>query len=247
MDFLAFIIFGMVLMTLVAPFVNIPFFGSSLTFMMVYIWGRRNEHVRMSFLGLFPFSAPYLPWVLFTFSLVLGNSATVDLIGIIVGHLYFYFDDIYPSVAEIRGWTPKRYLRVSTYFPPQEEEIRVDTENLEQISGVNERPLDNIQPAPQTQEDINNENYNDTEEVTQQVQINDLQNVTSEQNRIEDSVDNTIIQDNQPQTEATESEVRDNSLDIDTVRSTQLGIENDNVESRENNIRHRRPFDSSSD
>lgn len=93
---------------------------------MVYIWGRRNEHVRMSFLGLFPFNAPYLPWVLFAFSLILGNSATVDLIGIAVGHIYFYFDDIFPEVARIRGWAPKRYLRLSTYLPAQDE-IQVDT------------------------------------------------------------------------------------------------------------------------
>ena len=30
------------------------------------------EQVRMSFLGLFQFSAPYLPWVLLGFSLLLG-------------------------------------------------------------------------------------------------------------------------------------------------------------------------------
>ncbi|RLN74880.1 hypothetical protein BBJ28_00005288 [Nothophytophthora sp. Chile5] len=77
---------------LVAPFVNIHFLGSSLTFMMVYLWGRRNEHVRMSFLGLFPFTAPYLPWVLFSFSILLGNSATTDLIGIIVGHIYYFLE-----------------------------------------------------------------------------------------------------------------------------------------------------------
>jgi Derlin-2/3 len=76
----------------VAPFVNIHFLGSSLTFMMVYLWGRRNEHVRMSFLGLFPFTAPYLPWVLFSFSILLGNSATTDLIGIIVGHIYYFLE-----------------------------------------------------------------------------------------------------------------------------------------------------------
>ena len=29
---------------------SIHFLGSSLTFMMVYVWGRRNEYVRMSFL-----------------------------------------------------------------------------------------------------------------------------------------------------------------------------------------------------
>ena len=63
-DFLLMLLFGGALMCAVAPFINIPpFLGSSLAFMMVYVWARRNEYVRMSFLGLFQFRAPYLPWV----------------------------------------------------------------------------------------------------------------------------------------------------------------------------------------
>uniref|UniRef100_H3GDY8 Derlin n=1 Tax=Phytophthora ramorum TaxID=164328 RepID=H3GDY8_PHYRM len=109
-DFVYMLLLGAVVMILVAPFVNIHFLGSSLTFMMVYLWGRRNEHVRMSFLGLFPFTAPYLPWVLFSFSILLGNSATTDLIGIIVGHIYYFLEDVYPTIASIRGWKTQRPL-----------------------------------------------------------------------------------------------------------------------------------------
>jgi Derlin-2/3 len=50
-SFVLMLLFGSVLMTLVAPFVTVHFLGSSLTFMMVYVWGRRNEDVTMSFLG----------------------------------------------------------------------------------------------------------------------------------------------------------------------------------------------------
>jgi Derlin-2/3 len=46
-----------------APFAEIIFLSNSLTFMMVYVWSKRNPHVQMSFLGLFSFTAPYLPWV----------------------------------------------------------------------------------------------------------------------------------------------------------------------------------------
>jgi Derlin-2/3 len=97
-------------MTAVAPFVSVHFLGSSLTFMMVYVWGRRNEYVRMSFLGLFPFTAPYLPWVLLSFSVMLGNSATIDITGIVVGHCYFFLEDILPQIAEIRGWRTKEFM-----------------------------------------------------------------------------------------------------------------------------------------
>jgi len=110
-DFVYMLLFGWVFMTAVAPFVSVHFLGSSLTFMMVYVWGRRNEYVRMSFLGLFPFTAPYLPWVLLSFSVMLGNSATIDITGIVVGHCYYYLEDILPQIAEIRGWRTRKLLK----------------------------------------------------------------------------------------------------------------------------------------
>lgn len=109
-DFVFMLLFGGALMSGAAPFLSVHFLGSSLGFMMVYIWGRRNENVRMSFLGLFPFSAPYLPWVLLTFSMLLGNRPTNDLIGIAVGHVYYYFEHIYPKIAEIRCLRLRRIL-----------------------------------------------------------------------------------------------------------------------------------------
>merc|ERR1711871_669983 len=109
-DFVFMLFLSALFMTAIAPFVNLHFLGSSLTFLMVYVWARRNPYVRMSFLGLFSFNAPYLPWVLFGFSIVLGNSATIDLIGIIVGHVYYFLEDVYPTIADIRGWQVRRWL-----------------------------------------------------------------------------------------------------------------------------------------
>ena len=85
-DFFWMLVFGAAALSAVAPFVNIQFLGSSLTFMMVYVWGRRNRYVNMSCLGLFSFTAPYLPWVLLAFSAALGSSPTTDLLGVASGH-----------------------------------------------------------------------------------------------------------------------------------------------------------------
>ena len=90
---------GAALLSCIAPWVHIQFLGSSLTFMMVYVWGRRNSAVNMSFLGLFNFSAPYLPWVLLAFSWVLGSSPLVDLLGIGAGHVYYLLSDVYPLMT----------------------------------------------------------------------------------------------------------------------------------------------------
>lgn len=51
----------------------------------------------MNFLGVFNFTAPFMPWVLLGFSLLLsGSLPTADIIGIAVGHLYYYLKDMYP-------------------------------------------------------------------------------------------------------------------------------------------------------
>lgn len=62
-------------------FVSLVFLGQAFTIMLVYVWSRRNPNVRMNFFGLLNFQAPFLPWVLMGFSLLLGNSIIVDLLG----------------------------------------------------------------------------------------------------------------------------------------------------------------------
>ena len=50
----------------------------------------------MNFLGLLNFQAPYLPWVLLGFSLLLGNSIAVDLMGLMLyfSHRHFNYFNI---------------------------------------------------------------------------------------------------------------------------------------------------------
>ncbi|XP_039098769.1 derlin-3 isoform X3 [Hyaena hyaena] len=44
-----------------------------------------------------PAFAPFLPWALMGFSLLLGNSILVDLLGIAVGHIYYFLEDVFPN------------------------------------------------------------------------------------------------------------------------------------------------------
>eukprot|EP00004_Rigifila_ramosa_P018568 TRINITY_DN4637_c0_g1_i1.p1 TRINITY_DN4637_c0_g1~~TRINITY_DN4637_c0_g1_i1.p1 ORF type:complete len:218 (-),score=67.96 TRINITY_DN4637_c0_g1_i1:25-594(-) len=121
-DFVFLLLFGATLLTLAGPFVDLVFLGHSLVFMLVYIWARRNQHVQMSFLNLFQFTAPYLPWVLLLMSVLLGSSPTVDLLGIAVGHVYFYLVDIYPLLSNRHLLKTPHFLTV--LFPPQIQQMR---------------------------------------------------------------------------------------------------------------------------
>lgn len=115
-DFVMMFVFGAFLMIVFAFFVNLLFLGKknkvplvdamftciahtgqAFTIMLVYVWARRNPYVRMSFFGLLTFQAPYLPWVLLGFSLLLGNSISVDLLGMAAGHVYYFLEDVFPN------------------------------------------------------------------------------------------------------------------------------------------------------
>jgi len=80
-------------------FPKVMFLAPSLAFMVVYVWGRRNPHITLSFLGLFNFTAPYLPWVILGFGVLLGQNPVFDLLGIVVGHIYYYLEDVYPQLT----------------------------------------------------------------------------------------------------------------------------------------------------
>ncbi|XP_072863020.1 derlin-3 isoform X5 [Chlorocebus sabaeus] len=79
-DFVFMFLFGGVLMTLLGFLGSLFFLGQALMAMLVYVWSRRSPRVRVNFFGLFTFQAPFLPWALMGFSLLLGNSILVDLL-----------------------------------------------------------------------------------------------------------------------------------------------------------------------
>ena len=54
-DFIFFFLFGMVMLSIAALFVNIIFLGNALNLMFVYLWARRNPFIRMTFFGVINF------------------------------------------------------------------------------------------------------------------------------------------------------------------------------------------------
>ncbi|TPX68581.1 hypothetical protein SpCBS45565_g03041 [Spizellomyces sp. 'palustris'] len=117
-DFLWFLLFGMLATIGMSPLLpartSIPFLSSPLTFMLVYVWSRRNAFIRMNFLGIFTFTAPYLPWVLLGFTILLNNQWPAgDLMGLAVGHVYYFLDDVYPRMEISDG---RRLLRAPEFL-----------------------------------------------------------------------------------------------------------------------------------
>jgi len=105
-DYLFMWLFGAILLLIIdfifyySPwFPRIMFLAPSLAFMVLYVWSKRNPHVSMSFLGLFTFTAPYLPWVILGFGMMLGQNPVFDALGIVIGHIYYFLEDVYPQTS----------------------------------------------------------------------------------------------------------------------------------------------------
>lgn len=79
--------FASSLLLCIAPLFSMAFLGSALSSTLIYIWSRKNPDTMLSFLGLLVFKAPYLPWVLLAFSVVMHGTVPKDeMCGIVVGH-----------------------------------------------------------------------------------------------------------------------------------------------------------------
>jgi len=93
------LLYATVSLILISPLVSMPFLGHPLSSTLVYIWSRRNPDTRLSFLGLLVFTAPYLPWVLMGFSLILHGMVPKDeIMGVLIGHVWYFFSDVYPPL-----------------------------------------------------------------------------------------------------------------------------------------------------
>mmetsp|Transcript_6728 Transcript_6728/g.12719 ORF Transcript_6728/g.12719 Transcript_6728/m.12719 type:complete len:230 (+) Transcript_6728:30-719(+) len=97
-DFAFLCLVGMAAMTILAWFWEGLFFlGPSLTFMVLYVWSRKDPYSPINFWG-FDFQAWHLPFVLLVFGLLIGSDPVLDIVGICVGHLYHFLSDICPRV-----------------------------------------------------------------------------------------------------------------------------------------------------
>lgn len=64
---------------------------------VLYVWCQFNKDVTVSFWFGTQFKAMYLPWVLVGFNMILRGGGINELIGILVGHTYYFVAFQYPQ------------------------------------------------------------------------------------------------------------------------------------------------------
>ena len=91
--------------------------------------------MRMSLLGLITFNAPFLPWTLLGFSILIHNVIPyADMLGFVVGHLYYYLEDVYPIMPG-----GKRILATPTWFSKF-----VEIQNTRDVEPIPDLQMDNL-------------------------------------------------------------------------------------------------------
>jgi Derlin-2/3 len=83
--------------------------------------------MQMSFLGLFTFNAPYLPFTLIAFTVILHSQIPwADFIGMIVGHTYYFLEDVYPTLSTSQRSRPlKAPVWFVNLFSSQDNQLEV--------------------------------------------------------------------------------------------------------------------------
>lgn len=97
-DYVWMLIFGALSLLVMAaiPYCWTPFMGSSLVFMIVYIWGREFPNARINIYGVVSLKGFYLPWAMLALNLIFGDLLMPDILGMVAGHLYYFLTVLHP-------------------------------------------------------------------------------------------------------------------------------------------------------
>lgn len=95
-DFVVLLLFGAVTLISLYSFLGISmkFLGHNLATYLVYIWARVFEGMDVNFMDLVTLKSEMIPWFFCAQTFLLEREVPVaDLIGIVVGHLYYYLKE----------------------------------------------------------------------------------------------------------------------------------------------------------
>ena len=116
-DFVMMILFGGISLISLYSILGIStrFLGHNLATYLVYIWSRVFEGTDVNFMDLFTLKSELLPWFFSVQTLLLEREIPyADLIGIFVGHLYYYLKqkDILHAPERIRSYFQSERMKL---------------------------------------------------------------------------------------------------------------------------------------
>ncbi|XP_077384241.1 derlin-1 [Festucalex cinctus] len=95
-DYVFMLLFNWICIVITALIMDMQLLMIPLIMSVLYIWAQFNKDTIVSFWFGTRFKAHYLPWVILIFNFIIGGSFVNELIGNLVGHLYFFLMFKYP-------------------------------------------------------------------------------------------------------------------------------------------------------
>uniref|UniRef100_A0A1A8EM38 Derlin n=1 Tax=Nothobranchius korthausae TaxID=1143690 RepID=A0A1A8EM38_9TELE len=119
-DYVFMLLFNWICILITAMLINMQLLMIPLIMSVLYVWAQFNKNTIVSFWFGTRFKAHYLPWVILVFNFIIGDSFVNELIGNLVGHLYFFLMYKYPMDLGGRAFfsTPQFLYR---FFPNHRE------------------------------------------------------------------------------------------------------------------------------
>ncbi|XP_045460693.1 derlin-1 [Harmonia axyridis] len=124
-DYLFMLLFNWICCVTAGLIIGMPLLMDAMILSVLYVWCQLNKDTIVTFWFGTRFKAMYLPWVLFGFNMILNGMGLTELIGIIIGHLYFFLKFKYPqelggpvlldTPSVLKQWFPDRIGGVHTF------------------------------------------------------------------------------------------------------------------------------------
>ncbi|KYO29242.1 derlin-1 [Alligator mississippiensis] len=127
-DYMFMLLFNWICIVITGLAMDMQLLMIPLIMSVLYVWAQLNRDMIVSFWFGTRFKACYLPWVILGFNYIIGGSIINELIGNLVGHLYFFLMFKYPMDLGGRNflstpqflyrWLPNRRGGVSGFGVP---------------------------------------------------------------------------------------------------------------------------------
>ena len=100
-DFLYMVVLGMVVFCTMAAFestlgLQMQVMSEPILYYILYVWSRKEPDTVVNMWG-FKFKGLYLPWVYMALRVLMGGGITHMLVGVGVGHVYYFLVDVVPN------------------------------------------------------------------------------------------------------------------------------------------------------
>ncbi|CAK69608.1 unnamed protein product (macronuclear) [Paramecium tetraurelia] len=122
-NYLYYLLLNFIVITLLGLWMNEYSLTEFLIEALMYVWGRKNEQRPLLFLFFIQIQAQYMVWFLLFLNLISGKSIQSNLVGVMIGHTFYYFAFIVPNLPRFKGLqllsTPKFLINICKYFERQ--------------------------------------------------------------------------------------------------------------------------------